>query len=88
MGSFEKLGILVIVVIIVMILAVAIYQWGGADAPSDLARRSSGVTAEMRVKPSTKSGPREVDYLPPESGSATVRLKAAEIGCALQRPIY
>jgi LysM repeat protein len=28
MGSFEKLGILVIVVIIVMILAVAIYQWG------------------------------------------------------------
>jgi len=30
MGTFEKLGILVIVVIIVMILAVAIYQWGGA----------------------------------------------------------
>jgi nucleoid-associated protein YgaU len=30
MGSFEKLGILVIVVIIVMILAVAVYQWGGA----------------------------------------------------------
>ncbi|MHC4932403.1 MAG: LysM peptidoglycan-binding domain-containing protein [Planctomycetota bacterium] len=29
MGSFEKLGILVIVVIIVMILAVAVYQWGG-----------------------------------------------------------
>lgn len=29
MGTFEKLGILVIVVIIVMILAVAIYQWGG-----------------------------------------------------------
>jgi nucleoid-associated protein YgaU len=28
MGTFEKLGILVIVVIIVMILAVAIYQWG------------------------------------------------------------
>lgn len=28
MGSFEKLGILVIVVIIVMILAVAVYQWG------------------------------------------------------------
>ncbi|MHC4938346.1 MAG: LysM peptidoglycan-binding domain-containing protein [Planctomycetota bacterium] len=33
MGSFEKLGILVIVVIIVMILAVAIYQWGGAGVP-------------------------------------------------------
>ena len=30
MGTFEKLGILVIVVIIVMILAVAIYQWGGS----------------------------------------------------------
>ena len=30
MGTFEKLGILVIVVIIVMILAVAVYQWGGA----------------------------------------------------------
>ena len=31
MGSFEKLGILVIVVIIVMILAVAIYQWGAGS---------------------------------------------------------
>lgn len=31
MGSFEKLGILVIVVIIVMILVVAIYQWGGTE---------------------------------------------------------
>ena len=36
MGSFEKLGILVIVIIIVMILAVAIHQWGGAAAPNDL----------------------------------------------------
>jgi LysM repeat protein len=34
MGTFEKLGILVIVVIIVMILAVAIYQWGGATEPA------------------------------------------------------
>lgn len=34
MGTFEKLGILVIVVIIVMILAVAIYQWGGAGGPA------------------------------------------------------
>ena len=33
MGTFEKLGILVIVVIIVMILAVAVYQWGGATEP-------------------------------------------------------
>ncbi|MGH7163775.1 MAG: LysM peptidoglycan-binding domain-containing protein [Planctomycetota bacterium] len=32
MGSFEKLGILVIVVIIVMILTVAIYQWGGTGS--------------------------------------------------------
>ena len=32
MGTFEKLGILVIVVIIVMILAVAISQWGGMTA--------------------------------------------------------
>jgi len=32
MGTFEKLGILVIVVIIVMILAVAIYQWGGTGS--------------------------------------------------------
>jgi len=35
MGTFEKLGILVIVVIIVMILAVAIYQWGDS-ATGDL----------------------------------------------------
>ena len=34
MGSFEKLGILVIVVIIVMILAVAIYQWGATEQES------------------------------------------------------
>lgn len=34
MGTFEKLGILVIVIIIVMILAVAIYQWGGAAEPA------------------------------------------------------
>lgn len=37
MGTFEKLGILVIVVIIVMILAVAIYQWGGAGGPGTTA---------------------------------------------------
>jgi len=34
MGSFEKLGILVIVVIIVMILAVAIHQWEGERLPA------------------------------------------------------
>ena len=37
MGTFEKLGILVIVVIIVMILAVAIYQWGGAGGTTTTA---------------------------------------------------
>ena len=35
MGTFEKLGILVIVVIIVMILAVAISQWGGIASQTD-----------------------------------------------------
>ncbi|MFQ5844914.1 MAG: LysM peptidoglycan-binding domain-containing protein [Planctomycetota bacterium] len=35
MGTFEKLGILVIVVIIVMIMAVAIYQWGGAGEEAE-----------------------------------------------------
>jgi nucleoid-associated protein YgaU len=43
MGTFEKLGILVIVVIIVMILAVAIYQWGGNEADSPLALDTGGV---------------------------------------------
>ena len=37
MGTFEKLGILVIVIIIVMILAVAIYQWGGSGMDEDIA---------------------------------------------------
>jgi len=36
MGSFEKLGILVIVVIIVMILAVAIHQWGDSVDVAEL----------------------------------------------------
>jgi len=40
MGTFEKLGILVIVIIIVMILAVAISQWGG------IASETSGALAE------------------------------------------
>jgi len=35
MGTFEKLGILVIVVIIVMILAVAIYQWGPGGSATE-----------------------------------------------------
>ncbi len=45
MGTFEKLGILVIVVIIVMILAVAIYQWGGAGSPA------SGTVMELPAGP-------------------------------------
>ena len=48
MGTFEKLGILVIVVIIVMILAVAIYQWGGAGGPTTAVVGTSG--PELTVK--------------------------------------
>ena len=50
MGSFEKLGILVIVIIIVMILAVAIHQWGGA--PGDL--------EPLRVKVPPAPEPRDI----------------------------
>ncbi len=53
MGTFEKLGILVIVVIIVMIMAVAIYQWGGPESQLGL----GPFTAEE------KDPPLEVDYL-------------------------
>ncbi|MHC4955835.1 MAG: LysM peptidoglycan-binding domain-containing protein [Planctomycetota bacterium] len=85
MGSFEKLGILVIVVIIVMILAVAIYQWGGSDLSSGLSHGRSGVRgsrapAEMRVKGPNERGPREVDYLPPESGSGGEEQRAGSGG--------
>jgi len=58
MGSFEKLGILVIVVIIVMILAVAIHQWGGTageGAPGD------GTVARGFVPGSITSAPLERD---------------------------
>lgn len=50
MGTFEKLGILVIVVIIVMILAVAIYQWGGAGSPpSGTVTEVPPATSELTV---------------------------------------
>ncbi|MHC4133408.1 MAG: LysM peptidoglycan-binding domain-containing protein [Planctomycetota bacterium] len=59
MGTFEKLGILVIVVIIVMILAVAIYQWGVVtepatqtpDLPDPLTIRYLEELEEQRVDP-------------------------------------
>jgi LysM repeat protein len=50
MGSFEKLGILVIVVIIVMILTVAIYQWGGAGLESSAAVAALGESPGDPVK--------------------------------------
>lgn len=49
MGSFEKLGILVIVVIIVMILAVAVYQWGGAGI--DVAAATAPATDLLEPEP-------------------------------------
>jgi len=53
MGSFEKLGILVIVVIIVMILAVAIHQWGaGVD----------DITTTPLLELASSPGPLVVDY--------------------------
>jgi len=65
MGSFEKLGILVIVVIIVMILAVAIYQWGGAEHPNELRPAHAGGAPTMMVKGTVPvaEGPRSVDYI-------------------------
>ena len=52
MGSFEKLGILVIVVIIVMILAVAVYQWGangGEAGPNPLPALIGGEPQPLQV---------------------------------------
>ncbi|MHC4338729.1 MAG: LysM peptidoglycan-binding domain-containing protein [Planctomycetota bacterium] len=55
MGSFEKLGILVIVVIIVMILAVAIYQWGGdgsvAEYPIIESRAEEPLIVDLDQRP-------------------------------------
>jgi len=50
MGTFEKLGILVIVVIIVMILAVAIYQWGGAGSPASGTVMDLPTSGQLTVK--------------------------------------
>lgn len=55
MGSFEKLGILVIVVIIVMILAVAIYQWGGAGVQPGVSVAGGGGALPLVVKPKEKN---------------------------------
>ncbi len=60
MGTFEKLGILVIVVIIVMIMAVAIYQWGGPESQLDF----GPFTAVSPAGAAEPDPPLEVDYLP------------------------
>ena len=60
MGTFEKLGILVIVVIIVMIMAVAIYQWGGPESQLDF----GPFTAASPAGAAEPDPPLEVDYLP------------------------
>jgi len=59
MGTFEKLGVLVIVVIIVMILAVAIYQWGGpsGDEPA-LPEMGTVVPPPLEIKPIDKLKPK------------------------------
>jgi len=63
MGSFEKLGILVIVVIIVMILAVAIYQWGGTEGPNEWRGALDGPTPPLSVLTKKPAGARNVDYI-------------------------
>ena len=73
MGTFEKLGILVIVVIIVMIMAVAIYQWGGPESQLDF----GAFTAVSPAAAAEQDPPLEVDYLPdagrePAAGPAAV----------------
>ena len=58
MGTFEKLGILVIVVIIVMILAVAISQWGGiAESDAAVASPTSALTVHDVVDPPAADPP-------------------------------
>ncbi|MEM8884909.1 MAG: LysM peptidoglycan-binding domain-containing protein [Planctomycetota bacterium] len=61
MGSFEKLGILVIVVIITMILAVAIYQWGGTSDPFEPA--TAGVPSLNIDKNAVPAPTPEVDLI-------------------------
>jgi len=50
MGTFEKLGILVIVVIIVMILAVAIYQWGPGGPATDPGLPTPDLPDPLRIR--------------------------------------
>jgi hypothetical protein len=64
MGSFEKLGILVIVVIIVMILAVAIYQWGGTGMPGMEDGAFGGNAVPLVVTPTARpENVPEIDYI-------------------------
>ena len=66
MGTFEKLGILVIVVIIVMILAVAIYQWGGAGnaTPATVVETSGGLTIKTLADLGREEAPAPVAPAP------------------------
>jgi len=79
MGSFEKLGILVIVVIIVMILAVAIYQWGGAGLEPGLPAGLAGGAPSLIVK---GPGPYERDYLKDQESGAEADAEEEESGPA------
>ena len=72
MGTFEKLGILVIVVIIVMIMAVAIYQWGGPESQLDF----GPFTAVSPAAAAEQDPPLEVDYLP-DAGRESAAGRAA-----------
>jgi len=71
MGSFEKLGILVIVVIIVLILVVAIYQWGATGVDMDVT-----VLPHLSGKPETlivdydKPIPKDAGFAPAEDAWA------------------
>jgi phage tail protein X len=72
MGSFEKLGILVIVVIIVMILAVAIHQWGDSVDAAGLTK------TELRlVDPAEGGFPVDRDVVPDRDRGGTDDLHAA-----------
>lgn len=71
MGSFEKLGILVIVVIIVMILAVAIYQWGAGAGEMDNALAVEFAEDVPPLIVDFDATPPVVDVVRPEPGSDT-----------------
>jgi nucleoid-associated protein YgaU len=72
MGTFEKLGILVIVVIIVMILAVAIYQWGGAGDPATgTVIEMPGPELTVKTLKDLEDADRNAGPKPPDEGADT-----------------